>query len=122
MKGTLMTSLFSVAIEHKNDVHIILPEGYIDADAQVGLSEAFQKIKALGATRLLFNFCNTRKINSTGMSQILNILQEAINAGIKVRFSNLSLINYKLFVMIGINEFGEIFTDQEAALQDFSNI
>lgn len=119
MKGVVMLNLFTVEIVEEKDITVLIPVGYIDAEAMETLKKAFETVKKTGYKKLLFNFSKTRKINSTGMSQILNILQECTNLEILVRFSNLSRINRKLFSMIGINEFGEIFSDESEALLNF---
>jgi anti-anti-sigma regulatory factor len=114
-----MSTLFSVSVIEEKGVSILFPEGYIDEDAVEGFQDAFNQVRASGNTRVLISFKKTRKINSTGMSYILNLLQESINLGIRVRFSDLSRINQKLFSMIGIDEYGEIFPDEAAALDKF---
>ncbi|MFC1850071.1 STAS domain-containing protein [candidate division CSSED10-310 bacterium] len=114
-----MSTVFSVQMKEKNGISIIIPNGYIDAESQEGLEQVFEKVKASGNTKMLFNFSETKKINSTGMSLILYLLQESMNSGIKVHFSNLSRINQKLFSMIGIDEFGEMFHDEADALASF---
>jgi len=114
-----MSEFFSVEVTRKGDISIILPAGYIDADSIEKLEQAFNEVKDTGDRKLIFNFTNTKKINSTGMSYILAIVQETIDRGIKVSFSNLSRINQKLFSMIGIDEFGKIVSDEQEALISF---
>lgn len=115
-----MSSLFSCDVEIIRNVAVISCTGYIDAEAVDGLQGAFRKIKHLHCRKLLFDFEKTKKINSTGMSHILHLLQESSDSGIIVKFSSLSRINEKLFSMIGINEYGEILPDKETALHSFS--
>ena len=54
-----------------------------------------------------------------GISVILEIIDEANEREATIRYSNLSRMNVKLFKMIGLAEYGEIYSTEEEALDNF---
>jgi len=114
-----MTIDFDITVKKVNDIAVVYPAGYIDFEAKEKMIPAFHELLDNKIKRILINFQNVKKINSMGISVILEIIDEANERTAKIRYSNLSRMNVKLFKMIGLAEYGEIFPSEEEALQNF---
>ena len=104
---------------YNDDIVIMKLDGYIDFSAKEILIPHFRKALDDKRYKILINFKNVKKINSMGIAVILEIIDEIIEVGGEIRYSNLNRINRKLFNMIGLTEYGEIFPSDEEALIDF---
>lgn len=110
---------FDITVKKRDGVAIVYPIGYIDFEAKDKMIPAFQELLDTRFTKILINFENVKKINSMGISVILEIIDEANERNATIRYSNLSRMNVKLFKMIGLAEYGEIYASEEEALTNF---
>jgi len=110
---------FDITVKKVNGVAVVYPAGYIDFEAKDKMIPTFQDILDDNIKKILINFKNVKKINSMGISVILEIIDEANEKQAVIRYSNLSRMNVKLFKMIGLAEYGEIYTSEEEALSNF---
>lgn len=111
---------FEIIVKKVDEVTVVYPAGYIDFEAKDKMIPTFQELLDGNARKILINFKNVKKINSMGISVILEIIDEANEKNAIIRYSNLSRMNVKLFKMIGLAEYGEIYQSEEEALANFS--
>jgi anti-anti-sigma factor len=111
---------FDITIKELKGVAVVYPAGYIDFEAKDKMIPAFRELLENDIKKILINFQNVKKINSMGISVILEIIDEANEKKAVIRYSNLSRMNVKLFKMIGLAEYGEIYPSEEEALSNFS--
>ncbi|MBN2381248.1 STAS domain-containing protein [bacterium] len=110
---------FDIRSQQIGDVAVVYPTGYIDFEAKEKMVPVFQALFERNIKKILINFKNVKKINSMGISVILEIIDYASEREARIRYSDLSRMNAKLFKMIGLAEYGTIFTSEAEALRDF---
>lgn len=110
---------FDITVKNIDDIAIVYPAGYIDFEAKDIMIPFFSELMENKIKRILINFQNVKKINSMGLSVILEIIDDLKEQHAKIRYSNLSRQNEKLFELIGLTEFGEMYSSEIEALANF---
>ncbi|MGI8586913.1 MAG: STAS domain-containing protein [Chloroflexia bacterium] len=88
--------------------------GLADAD----LMRAYHAAVASGAANLVLNFVGTEYINSAGIGIIISLLTEARAAGVTLVICGLSPHYQKIFRMVGLTQYAEVFETEAAAIED----
>lgn len=82
-------------------------------DAIVGAYEALDK----GSHKqILLNFQSVEYLNSSGIALVIQVLLEASKSAQKVAICGLTPHFTKVFTMVGITKYAELFRDEPAAL------
>ena len=114
-----MAKDLEISIRPKGDVSIIDIKGDVTAPTGQPIEEAYQKMTAAGAKKILFAFASDCYINSGGIAILIGILSETRKKEQVVRLTGLSAHFQKIFAMVGITKYAQVFPSEDAALADF---
>jgi anti-anti-sigma factor len=91
-------------------------EGDIDSTSKDAVLGAYQALPKATAKLILLDFTKVDYINSSGIALVIQMLIEASNSGQKVCAFGLSTHFTKVFTMVGITKYAQLFPDQAAAI------
>lgn len=114
-----MNKDIQVSISQKNDVSILQIKGDVTAITGESIEGAYQKVTVAGAKKILLYFDKDGYINSGGIAILIGIASESRKSGQTVRLTGLSGHFQKIFNMVGLTKYTEIFQTEELALKDF---
>jgi anti-anti-sigma factor len=108
-----------VSISQKDEASILHIKGDVTAITGETIEEAYQKVSNAGAKKILFYFDKDGYINSGGIAILIGIASESRKKEQKIRMTGLSSHFQKIFNMVGLTKYTEIFPTEELALKDF---
>ena len=114
-----MNKEIQVSISNKDDVSILNIKGDVTAITGETIEDAYQKVSTAGARKILLYFDKDGYINSGGIAILIGIASESRKKEQKVRITGLSGHFKKIFDMVGLTKYTEIFPTEELALRDF---
>jgi anti-anti-sigma factor len=107
-----------IRARQKNGVVILDLSGRIDADA-ANLVEAVGQCLRDGYTDIICNLEEVDFIDYTGISVIVIVYKEVINAKGRIKFTNVAAHIRNIFSVAGIDRVVELYPDEELALDSF---
>ena len=113
-----MNKDIQVSISQKDDVSILQIKGDVTAITGESIEEAYQKVTTAGARKILLYFDKDGYINSGGIAILIGIASESRKNSQIVRMTGLSVHFQKIFNMVGLTKYIEIFQTEELALKD----
>lgn len=114
-----MAKDLEIAIRPKGGVSAIDIRGDVTAVTAQPIEDAYQKVTAAGAKKILLVFASDCYINSGGIAILIGILSETKKKEQVLRITGLSQHFQKIFAMVGITKYAQIFPSEDAALADF---
>ncbi len=114
-----MNKDIEISISNKNDVSIITIKGDVTAITGEAIEKAYQKVSEDGAKKILLCFSKESYINSGGIAILIGMAAESREKGQTIRITGLSDHFQKIFHMVGLTKYTEIFPSEELALNDF---
>jgi len=114
--------------QHSNEIHLEVQSavtildirGDITAFSESSLGEAYRKASEQGAGKLLLKIEKEAYINSGGIAVLIQILAQTRRNDQRIAITGISEHFKKIFNMVGITKFAEIFDSTEAAIQALS--
>ena len=94
--------------------------GDITEFSETSLGEAYRKASEQGAGKLLLKIENEAYINSGGIAVLIQILAQTRRNDQRVAITGISEHFKKIFNMVGITKFAEVFDTTELAVQSMS--
>ncbi len=110
-----MPSDTTVKTERQGSLGIISLSGDISGTAEEVIRSSYDYLARGGATKILFRFGQGCYINSAGIAVIILIVSEAKKSKQKVGATGLSPHFRKVFDMIGLTDYIQIFQTEEEA-------
>ena len=114
-----MNKEIQLSISQKDDVSILNIKGDVTAITGETIEEAYQKVSNAGAKKILFYFDKDGYINSGGIAILIGIASESKKNGQTIRITGLSSHFQKIFNIVGLTKYTEIFPSEELALKGF---
>jgi anti-anti-sigma factor len=108
-----------ISISKKDDVSIINIKGDVTSITGESIEDAYQKVSTDGAKKILLYFDKDGYINSGGIAILIGIASESRKKEQKIRITGLSPHFQKIFNMVGLTKYTEIFQTEELALKEF---
>ena len=109
-----------IDIESQGTVTILDIKGDITAFSETSLGGAYQQACEQGAGRIVINIEKEAYINSGGIAVLIQILAQTRRNDQRVAISGITEHFKKIFNMVGITKFADIFDSSEAAVQALS--
>jgi len=109
-----------IHLENQGTVTVLDIRGDITAFSESSLGEAYRKASADGAKKLLLKIEKEAYINSGGIAVLIQILAQTRRNDQRVAIAGISEHFKKIFNMVGITKFAEIFDSPEMAIQALS--
>jgi anti-sigma B factor antagonist len=97
-------------------VAVLRFEGDIASTSKEAVLGAYQSLPKATTKLILLDFTRVDYINSSGIALVIQLLIEASNAGQKVYAFGLSPHFTKVFTMVGITKYAELFASEHEAL------
>jgi anti-anti-sigma factor len=97
-------------------VAVLRFEGDIASTSKDAVLGAYQGLPKDAAKLILLDFSKVDYINSSGIALVIQLLMEATAAGQKVFACGLSTHFTKVFTMVGITKYAELFPSEAEAL------
>lgn len=108
-------------IERLNDISILHILGDITAQSEPHINEAYRELNDQGPTQnILIQFEKEAYINSGGIAVLIQILAQTQKNNQQIGITGLSEHFKKIFRMVGITKFANIYNDLDEALHSFS--
>lgn len=101
-------------------VTVIDLKGDVTTFADAKITDAYRIATAGGARNLVLNFRRSDYINSAGIAILIRIVTEVNRAGQKLAMSGLNEHFQKIFKMVGLSQYADIFEDEGQALAAFA--
>ena len=108
-----------VSISQKDEVSILYIKGDVTHITGEAIEDAYQKVSTAGAKKILLYFDKDGYINSGGIAILIGIASESRKNEQTIRMTGLSSHFQKIFSMVGLTKYTEIFPTEELALKDF---
>jgi anti-anti-sigma factor len=109
-----------IYLEVQGVVTVLDIKGDITAFSESSLGEAYRKASDQGAGKLLLNIEKEAYINSGGIAVLIQILAQTRRNDQRVAITGISEHFKKIFNMVGITKFAEVFDTTELAIQAMS--
>jgi len=109
----------SVSIRHRDGVAIIDLVGDVTTFAEEKITSAYNQVSSEGAKQILLNFRQNDYINSAGIAILIGVVTEVNRHSQKLAVSGLSQHFQKIFRMVGLAQYAEIYQDEEEAVRGF---
>ena len=109
-----------IPTREKSGVTILDPKGKITiGDGDVALRETIGTALANGTTDLLINFSRVKRMDSSGLGELVASIEKAKGQGAAVKLSNLSASVSELLTITALMQKLEVFEDEDSALASF---
>ena len=108
-----------LSISAKRDVTVISITGDVTAVTGAAIEKAYQEASEGGAVKFLLLFDGENYINSGGIAILIGIAAESRKTNQVIRMTGLSEHFQKIFGMVGLTRYAEVFPSEEAALDGF---
>jgi anti-anti-sigma factor len=110
-----------IKLEKYNDTALMHIHGDITAQSEPYINHAYQELNAQNAvSKILIQFEEDAYINSGGIAVLIQILAHAQKNNQKIGISGLSEHFKKIFRMVGITKFADIYDAPDAAIKAMS--
>jgi anti-anti-sigma factor len=114
-----MSKNIEVTTETRGEVAVIGIKGDVTAITGESIEAAYQQVSTDGVRKVLLRFSEDCYINSGGIAILIGIASESRKKEQTVRITGLSPHFEKIFDMMGLTKYTEIYPSVEAALEDF---
>ena len=101
----------------RDSVTILDLNGDVTMFAEAELARAYRAAVDAGSRALVLNFQRVEYINSAGIAIIISMLTEARAAGVTLVISGLGSHYQKIFRMVGLSQYAEIYDTEDAAVE-----
>lgn len=107
-------------IERQGDISILHIQGDITAHSETRINEAYKELNDQGPTpKILIQFDQDAYINSGGIAVLIQILAQTQKNNQQIGITGLSEHFKKIFRMVGITKFADIYADLAEARQSW---
>ena len=110
----------SVSTRERDGVAIIDLVGDVTTFAEEKINSAYAQVTSQGARHILLNFRQNDYINSAGIAILIGIVTEVNRNNQKLGVSGLSQHFQKIFRMVGLAQYADIYQDEDEALRGFA--
>lgn len=109
-----------VSIRQRDGVAIIDLVGDVTTFAEEKINNAYTQVTADGAKHILLNFRQNDYINSAGIAILIGVVTEVNRHGQRLAVGGLSQHFQKIFRMVGLAQYAEIYQDEDDAVRGFA--
>lgn len=112
----------TVSTRDRDGVAIIDLVGDVTTFAEEKINQAYREVTNQGAHFVLLNFRQNDYINSAGIAILIGIVTEVNRNQQKLAVSGLSQHFQKIFRMVGLAQYAEIYQDEDEAVTAFAQV
>lgn len=114
-----MSQDMEINISEKSDVSIINISGDVTAVTGPRVEEAYNGVSNKGSLKIVLDFVGDNYLNSGGIAFLIGIAADSQGRGQVIRVAGLSDHFHKIFDMMGLTRYMEIYPTLETALEGF---
>jgi anti-anti-sigma factor len=114
-----MNHAIEISTRKRGEIAIIDIKGDLTAVTGERVEEVYQQISADGSTKIMLCFDKDCYINSGGIAILIGMVSESIDREQVIRIAGLSEHFQKIFAMVGLTRYADVFASEEAALEGF---
>jgi len=114
-----MSKDIEVSTRVKGEVSVIDIKGDVTALTGEPIEDAYKEVSNTGAKKILLYFDKQGYINSGGIAILIGLVSESRKKEQVIRITGLSDHFQKIFGMVGLSKYTQIFQSEEAALEKF---
>jgi anti-anti-sigma factor len=111
-----MSDEIQVSVRGEQSATIIDMVGDVTTFAEDAINQAYQDASANGAKNIVFNFRENDYINSAGIAILIGVVTEARKRDQKLLMTGLSAHFQKIFRMVGLTQYADLYPSVEDAL------
>jgi anti-anti-sigma factor len=112
----------TVSTRERDGVAIIDLVGDVTTFAEEKINSAYREVTNKGSRFVLLNFRQNDYINSAGIAILIGIVTEVNRNSQKLAVSGLSQHFQKIFRMVGLAQYAEIYQNEDDALDGFKRL
>ncbi len=112
---------FAIKVRNEEPVHVLELKGYLDAHTAPKLEETFQDLIEKGSHNIVVNCRNLSYISSAGLGVFMAFVEDLREKQGDIKFSDMSDKVFNVFDLLGFPLLYEIFKDEQAAIEKFTN-
>ena len=90
--------------------------GDVTTFAEKAINDAYKEVSTNGANNIIFNFRENDYINSAGIAILIGVVTEARKKNQRLIMAMPSSHFQKIFRMVGLTQYADIYSDLEEAL------
>ena len=109
-----------VTTRRHGNVTVIDIKGDVTAFADAKITEAYTNATEAGAKLLVLNFHHSNYINSAGIAILIKLVTNCGRNGQKLAMSGLNEHFQKIFRMVGLSQYADIYETEEQAVAALS--
>ncbi len=114
-----MSKDIAVSIRVNGNISVIDIKGDVTALTGQPIEDAYKEVSNTGAKKILLYFDKKAYINSGGIAILIGLVSESRKKEQVIRLTGLSDHFQKIFGMVGLTKYTQIFQSEEAALEKF---
>ena len=114
-----MSQDLEIIVSEENGVRIINLVGDVTAVTGQLVEDAYHEISGMGAEKVVLDFAGDNYINSGGIAFLIGIASECKEKSQIIRVSGLSDHFHKIFDMMGLTRYMDLYPTLDDALKDF---
>jgi anti-anti-sigma factor len=111
-----------ITVEAHGSVTLLDIKGDVTTDSDPFLKQAYQNANDQGASKILLKFQQDAYINSGGIAVLIQLLAETKRNNQQIGITGLSNHFKKIFNMVGITKFADIYNSVEEAITGLSGL
>jgi anti-anti-sigma factor len=112
----MMDDELKVSTRQRDGIWLIDLEGDVTTFAEDAITSAYQQVTAEGAKYIVINSRQSDYINSAGIAILIGVVTEVNRQSQKLAISGLSAHFQKIFRMVGLAQYADIYADEEEAV------
>ena len=105
--------------ERRDGVNVLHVEGYLSADAHEAMEAAYAQSCGEAESKIVFSFRDGDFINSAGIGILIGLVMDARDNGRRIRFSHPSAHFRKIFEIVGLTKYVDVFPSVEESVIGF---
>jgi anti-anti-sigma factor len=111
-----------ITVETQGAVTLLDIKGDVTTDSDPFLKQAYRNANDQGASKILLKFQQDAYINSGGIAVLIQLLAETKRNNQQIGITGLSEHFKKIFNMVGITKFADIYDSVEEAIKGLSGL
>lgn len=114
-----MKNILEISTREKGDIRIIDLRGDFTLFADETVNSTIKPLINDGIIKIVLNFTNVGYINSSGIAIIIGLVTLLSNKGGKFKAYGLTPHFQKVFNMVGLTQYMDLFEEEEEAIKSF---
>jgi anti-sigma B factor antagonist len=111
----------SVNADHKENVRVLYPAGYINAHTVQDFEKALQSILEEEHYRILINCKELEYINSSGLGVLMGVIEDIQDHDGFLYLSNMNETVFNIFDTLGFTHLFKVFEEELEAIQSINS-